>query len=77
MISRIYRGQVMHRRRQRPDHRFAYDIFALYVDIDELPSLHQRHHLFSYNRFNLVSLHDQDLGPPLNQGLRPWIETLL
>lgn len=77
MNSRLYRGRVMHRRRQGPLHRFAYKVFALYVDIDELPNLHQEHWFFSYNHFNLVSLHDKDLGPAPNQGLRPWFETLL
>jgi uncharacterized protein len=75
--SRLYRGQVKHRRRQGVQHRFTYDVFALYVDIDELTELHQRYRFFSYNHFNLISLHDQDLGPGRNQGLRPWIETLL
>ncbi|MGH8377551.1 MAG: DUF1365 domain-containing protein, partial [Gammaproteobacteria bacterium] len=77
MNSRLYRGRVMHRRMQQVSYRFVYEVFNLYVDIDELPKLHEQCRLFSHNRFNLFSLHDRDVGARENIPLRPWLERLL
>ena len=76
MTSCLYRGQVMHRRSTPPRYRFVHDVFALYLDIDELPSLRRRCRLFSHNGFNLYSVHDADLG--CGEGdLRAWVEATL
>lgn len=75
--SRLYFGEVMHRRLREFRYRFVYRVFSLYLDVDELPSLHRRLRLFSYNRFNLVSFHDRDHGPRDGRPLRPWLESLL
>ena len=66
----------MHRRNTQPRYRFVYDVFALYLDIDELPSLQRRCRLFSHNTFNLYSVHDADLGDGRGD-LRAWAETTL
>ena len=75
--SALYFGEVMHRRLGQVSYRFVYKVFSLYADVDELPALHRRLRLFSYNRFNLFSLQDRDHGPRDGSALRPWLEQLL
>lgn len=75
--SCLYLGEVMHRRLEGVSYRFAYKVFSVYLDLDELPELHRRLRLFSHNRFNLFSLHDRDHGLRDGSALRPWLEQLL
>ena len=77
MTSCLYRGQVMHRRRTQVAYRFVYGVFALYLDIDELPALERKCRLFSHNRFNLLSVHDEDLASGRAGDLRAWVEGVL
>jgi cyclopropane-fatty-acyl-phospholipid synthase len=60
MKSRIYHGQVMHARVHPVRHHFRYPVYTYAFDLDELPELHRKVRGFSYNRLNLVSLHDKD-----------------
>jgi DUF1365 family protein len=62
----MFSGTVMHARMKPVAHRFSYKVFNLLVDIDRLDELAKRIRLFSYNRFNLLSIHDRDHG--LHQG---------
>jgi len=71
----LYTATVMHRRRVPPFYRFVYRVFYLLVDIDRLDALHRRLRFFSYNRFNLLSLHARDHGD--GRSLRVWAETVL
>lgn len=73
----IYTGDVMHRRCFPVAYRFRYRVFSLLVDIDRIGELVRRSRLFSYNRFNLFSLHDRDHGPRDGSSLRTWAEHLL
>jgi len=75
--SKIYTGAVSHRRIRPVSHRFAYRIFSLLVDIDELPDLDKAHRWFAHNRLALMSFHDKDHGPKDGRPLRPWIEDKL
>ncbi|MSP88813.1 MAG: DUF1365 domain-containing protein [Alphaproteobacteria bacterium] len=75
--SCLYIGQVMHRRLIPFGHRFAYRVFSLWLDLDEIPSLATRLRWFAHNRFNLFSFHDRDHGRRDGSALRPWIEGLL
>lgn len=77
MASCLYFGRVMHRRLGAVRHRFAYRVFSLLVDIDELPALDRRLRLFSHNRWNLFSLMDRDHGDRSGRALRPWIDNML
>ena len=65
----------MHARFLPKPHRFVYRIFMLAIDLDELPTLHRRLHLFSVNAPNLYSFHETDFLPtsePLhNQSTNP------
>lgn len=60
--SCLYRGDVVHTRAFPVRHRLRYRVFNVFADVDALPQLDKRLRLFSYNRFNLFSLHDRDHG---------------
>ncbi len=77
MRSRLYTGEVMHKRLLPFRHRFRYRVFSLLLDLDELPRLDRELRLFSHNRFNLFSFHDRDHGGRDGRPLRPWIAARL
>ncbi len=53
----------MHARFLPKPHRFVYRIFMLAVDLDELPALDRRLHLFSFNGTNFYSVREADFLP--------------
>lgn len=53
----------MHHRFAPRSHRFAYRIFMLAVDLDELPTLGKGHPLLSVNARNLYSFRESDYLP--------------
>lgn len=61
--SCLYMGEVVHKRLSPLRHELRYRVFNLFADVDELPVLHRRLRLFSYNRFNVFSLFDTNHGP--------------
>ena len=61
--SSLYECHVMHARFTPRAHRFVYRIFMFALDLDELPALHRRLRLFSFNRPNLFSFREQDFLP--------------
>jgi len=71
--SALYIGSVMHRRLWPSAHRFRYRAFWLLLDLDELETHSKRLWCFSYNRFNLLSLHDTDHGDGSKQSLRDQV----
>ena len=75
--SCLYFGRVMHARLRPFSHRFAYRVFSLFVDLDDLPALSRRMMLFSHNRWNMFSLFDRDFGPRDGRPLKDWIEEKL
>jgi DUF1365 family protein len=58
----LYRGVVTHRRFKPVEHRFAYRVFSMLIDLDRIEELDRSLRLFSRNRFNLFSLHERDHG---------------
>ena len=70
--SALYRGHLVH---ARNDHRarrvFRYPVFMAAIDPAELPALHDRLRLFSYNRPNLFSLYDRDYESGASIGAAP------
>jgi DUF1365 family protein len=72
-VSCLYFGRVAHARLKPFTHRFAYRVFSVFVDLDELAELDRRLRLFSHNRWNLFSLRDRDFGPRDGRPLKPWI----
>lgn len=60
MKSRLYTGNLLHARLEPVQHRFEYPIYFYVFDLDELETLGREMPLFSYNRWNLISLYDRD-----------------
>jgi DUF1365 family protein len=54
MHSKLYVGQVKHRRFAPVEHQFRYRLFMLYLDLDELPTLFDHFLLWSARGFNLA-----------------------
>jgi DUF1365 family protein len=75
--TRLFFGEVMHRRHRPKAHRLRYRLFWMLIDLDELPALGRHGRLFSHNRFNLLSFHDRDHGDGAGGGLRPQLERTL
>lgn len=73
--SALYRGWVIHRRRSPRTHRFKYSVFAMLIDLDELPLLDRTLKLFSWNRRGIVSFQDRDHGD--GKDLRAWLNRKL
>lgn len=75
--SSLYFGEVMHERFQPFSHRFTYNVFSAFLDIDRIHQLASKLRFFSLNRFNLYSFHEKDHGPRDGSPLRPHVERLL
>ena len=73
----LYVGEVMHRRLRPFEHRFAYRVFSICLDIDRVAELARSSRLFDYNRGALFSFHDRDHGPGDGTPLRPWVDAEL
>src|SRR3954469_14880623 len=72
-MSALYEGWVMHRRLKPRHHRFQYRVFAMLLELEELPAL--RLSLFKYNRWGLFSFQDKDHGD--GGELNLWLDGLL
>ncbi len=72
--SAVYVGTVVHKRLRPREHALSYRVFALLLDLDEIPALAARLRLFSSNSWNVLSFHDADHGPgdgtPIDQHIR-------
>jgi uncharacterized protein len=55
----VFTGKVVHQRLRPVQHRLSYTVASLLVDVDQLEQLPR---LVGYNRFNLFSIHDADVG---------------
>lgn len=77
MNSALFVGKVTHRRRAPFRHDLTYRTFSLLVDLDELVELDTGIRWFSYNRWNLLSVHDRDHGARNGTGMRAWIREQL
>ena len=58
--SCLYSGTVVHKRLAPQRHAFAYKVFSLCLDVDEIDRLDRETRLFSHNRFNLLGFSDRD-----------------
>jgi DUF1365 family protein len=74
--SRLYTGTITHERRVPKKNRFRYQVYYVFVDVDELDTLDDRLNRFAHNRPGLVSLWDKDHGPRDGSPLRPWIDAV-
>lgn len=53
--SCVYQGRVRHRRFMPVNNEFSYDMFMLYLDLDEVETLFSRNWFAGFNRRNLAS----------------------
>ena len=78
MHSRIYQGVVTHHRHAPHDHFFQYNLFMLYLDLNELPSLFDRFWLWSAKRPALAWFkrndHVGDASVPLDIAVRRLVQ---
>jgi DUF1365 family protein len=72
--SALYPGTVSHHRLRPREHRLAYRIWSLLIDLDELEAIDKRLKLFSVDRFNLFSFHQADRGDGSGASLRGQVE---
>ncbi len=75
--SCLYAGTVVHKRLAPRQHGFSYRVFALCLDVDEIPLLDEKLRLFSANRRNLLSFFDSDLGPPGTEPVAAKVRRIL
>ena len=73
--SALYPGWVMHRRLRPRHHAFKYRVFAMLLDLDELPRLDRELRLLKWNRSGVFSFHDSDHGD--GGPLKNWLDGLL
>lgn len=68
MQSCLYRATVMHNRLSPKKHRFHYNVFMFYIDLDEVDMLTKKLWMLSHNRFNFFSLrNDEHLQLPADR----------
>lgn len=60
MNSCLYRATVMHNRLAPKKHRFHYNVFMFYIDLDEIETLSKRLWMLSINKFNFFSLRNNE-----------------
>jgi len=75
--SRIYSGNVVHRRFKPRSHVLRYRCFWLLLDLNELPALGRASRLFGYNRGAPVSFHASDHGDGKTADLRDYVDAQL
>jgi DUF1365 family protein len=77
LASCLYEGVVRHRRYSPVAHEFAYRLFMLYLDLDELPTLFSRRWLWSARGANLAWFRRQDHFGPSSESLDHCVRQLV
>jgi DUF1365 family protein len=73
----FYKGKVMHARMKPVEHRFAYKMSSILIDLDRLQEASRVSPFFSVNRRNLVSFSEADFGARDGKSLRSHVVSLL
>ena len=73
MNSCIYNGEVSHKRFKPVRHFLKYKTFSLFIDLDEINLLDKSISIFSHNKFNIFSFHDNDHGNRDGGCLKDWV----
>ncbi len=60
MNSCLYQTEIMHHRLVPKEHKFTYQFFSFYLDLDEIDELASKIFLLGRNKFNLYSFCDKD-----------------
>lgn len=74
-LPRLLIGHVMHRRLRPAINAFVYPVFFIQLPLADLAAA--KRPIFSIDRANLLSFHQQDHGPCDGSPLLPWIQGLL
>jgi DUF1365 family protein len=56
----LMRGKLMHHRQEKYENHFTYPVYSFLVNVKEMDNVAKTSPVFSYNRPNLVSIHDKD-----------------
>ena len=75
--STLYPGSVTHHRLRPREHRLAYSIWSMLIDLDDLDDLDSSLRWFSVNRFNLFSFYPRDRGDRSGSDLKRQVETVM
>lgn len=70
-------GTLLHHRLEASPHRFAYPLYMLLLDLDELPDLDRRLRLFGHNRPRPLAFRDRDHLGDDARPLRDKVEAFL
>jgi DUF1365 family protein len=60
MNSCIYTGLIKHKREKPRKNGFKYNVYFMYLDLDELEELQKKFFFFSLNKWNVFSFYDKD-----------------
>jgi DUF1365 family protein len=78
MRSRLYVGEVLHRRVTEPQHQFRYRVYYHLFDLDELDALDRRLRLFGYRRTRPVRFRGAQMvgvaGRPVSENIREYLQ---
>ena len=77
MHSAIYKGWVAHQRFLPKAHGFKYNVFMLYLNLDELPTVFANTVFWSYNKANIASFKRADYYGDPNKPLKAEISHLV
>ena len=77
MNSRLYVGQVRHRRHTPVSHAFQYGMFMLYLDLDELPTVFSKRWFWSISRPALARFRREDHLGETSVGLADEVRRLV
>ena len=75
--SAIYQGQVSHQRFLPIKHRFDYQLFMMYLDLDELDSVFKDRWLWSTKGKNIAYLKREDHLGPATQSIKSAVKDLV
>jgi len=76
-MADIFKGTLFHKRFHPKQHEFTYPAFFFGIDCDSLTATHKKNLFFSYNRFNLFSIHDKDYLKDTHRPLANKVRDLL
>ena len=75
--SAIYRGWVNHQRLKPKPHGFRYQVFMMYLDLNELPSLFSNMRFWSYGKRNIAYFNRADYYGDASKPLKDEISDLV
>ncbi len=77
MNSKLYAGELRHRRSKPKAYRFTYGVYYVDLDLDEIDEVVRRIVPFSHNRFNVMSFMDRDHMGVAGEGVRGAVRARL